>query len=107
MLTFLMFSRHTPAECSTHNAKNRKATLEAFSKGEELAKKHGVNVVGMWNVHPEHLVVQVLEAPSMEAFIAYSMEPPFMKLVDFTTTEWKLATTGEDMMKNMMQAEAQ
>jgi hypothetical protein len=105
MLTFLMISRHTAADCPAHNAENRKVVLEAFSKAEELGAKYGIKTVGIWNVHSEHLTVQVVEAPSMEAFMAMSMEPSNIKLLNFETAEWKLAQTGEELMQAMMQAQ--
>ena len=73
---------------------------------EELAKKHGIKMVGMWNVHSEHKTVQVIEAPSFEAFMAMSMQPANMKFLNFETAEWKVVSTQEDMMQLMMQAEA-
>jgi hypothetical protein len=72
---------------------------------EELTKKHGVKIVGMWNVHSEHLTIQVVEAPSVEAFMAFSMEPSNMKLLSFETAEMKLVQTGEEMLKHLMQAQ--
>lgn len=100
-----MISRHDAADCPAHNAENRKVTLEAFSKMEELTAKHGIKIVGIWNIHSEHLTVQVVEAPSFEAVMAMSIEPPNMKLMNFETAEVKLAQTGQEMMQRMMQAQ--
>jgi hypothetical protein len=67
MLTFLSVIKHTAADCLVHNEEIRKVTFEASSQMEELAKKHGIKIVGGWNVHPKHLQVMVYEAPSFEA----------------------------------------
>jgi hypothetical protein len=107
MVTVLMISRHTPADCSFHNEKSAKILADYFSKHAELAAKHGVKEVGGWNVSPEHLVVQVLEAPTFEALQAYSMEPEVMAMSTWNTMEFKVAITLEEvgrMMQQMMQS---
>jgi uncharacterized protein with GYD domain len=75
-----------------------------MSKAPELLAKHGVKMVGGWNVHPEHLVVEVYEAPSFEAMQAFSMEPEMMSITNWQTMELKAAMTLEETWK-MMQAQ--
>jgi hypothetical protein len=103
MVISLVISRHTPADCPKYNEKNRKATLEFASNANELMTKHGVKSLGGWTVHPEHLIVQVLEGPSYEALQAFSQEPTVMQSLDFQTSEIKTATpilqTYERLMK--------
>jgi len=103
MVTFLLISRHSPADCPVHNEKSRKSMAEYMSKVPELLAKHGVKMVGSWVVHTEHLVVEVYEAPSYEAMDACSMEPEVMALSTWTTTEHKVAMKLEETWK-MMQA---
>ncbi len=50
-MLFLSIISHGAAECAAHNEYYRKATLEGLSQMEELAKKHGVKIVGEWSVH--------------------------------------------------------
>jgi hypothetical protein len=60
-----------------------------------------------WNVPSEHLIVQVFEAPTFEAFQAFSMEPEVMKISSVDTMDIKAAMTLEEagqMMMQMMQA---
>ena len=103
MVTFLNISKHTAADCPVNNAETKKVMIEGFSKMEELAKKHGVKIVGTWAVFSEHLVVQVFEAPSYEAFMAFGMEPPILKMTFWTTSEFKVAAGAQEMMQMVMQ----
>jgi ferritin len=108
MLTLLAISRHTPGLCAFYNEKSANIYAEFMRKQKELEAKHGVKMVGGWNVSSEHLTVQVFEAPTFEAFQAYSMEPEVMKLSSVDTTEIKMAVTLEEagqMMMQMMQAQ--
>jgi hypothetical protein len=91
--------------CALYNEKSAKVYMEFMSKSEELAKKHGIKIVGGWNVHSEHLVVDVFEAPSLEAFQAFSMEPEIMNMNNWYTTEVKVAMTLEETMQCAMQAQ--
>lgn len=89
--TFLQISKHTPDVCPMYNDKYKKATLDLIDKIEPLASKHGMKFVGSWNVHPEHLVYNVYEAPTMEAFQQFSMEPEMVTWNAFNTSEIKMA----------------
>jgi hypothetical protein len=103
MLTFLGIARHTPEMCSLHNEASQKTMIAWLSKSEELTKKHGIKIVGGWNVHSEHLTIQVLEAPTFEATQAYSMEPENMAMLNWNTLEIKVAMTLEETAQMMMQ----
>ena len=102
-MTVLVIERHTSADCPANNTEHRKATLEAAVKLDELAKRHEVNMIGAWNVHAEHLGVQVFEAPSLEAFQAFSMEPEIVKVNNYKTNEVKLATTFKETVEHMLE----
>jgi hypothetical protein len=101
MLTFLTFWKHAATDCPIHNEKWRGPMAELDSKQDEIAAKHGVKIVGWWNVHSEHLVVEVFEAPSFEAFQAYLMEPEELNMLNFNTMEIKTAMTYEETMEFM------
>jgi len=105
MPTFLVISRHSPENCNTFNEKARKATLELMGKLDGLLKKHGVKRVGAWVVlGGEHLNFMVFEAPSLEAFQKFSMEPEVRALNAYNTNETKIAMTIEESMKLLTQA---
>ena len=96
MMTFVSVSKHTPADCPVTNERSRKSMAEYMSKAGELEAKHGVKMVGSWTVHSEHWTVQVFEAPSFEAFMAYSMEPEIMSVVNWQTMKLKVAMALEE-----------
>jgi hypothetical protein len=106
MVTVLVISRHTPDMCAFFNEAAAKIYMESWSKLKELEAKHGVKMVGGWNVHPEHLTIQVFEAPTFEAIQAFSMEPDVVKLTSVDTQEVKVAMTLDEaaQMLQMMQA---
>jgi hypothetical protein len=106
MLTFLMIFKHTPENCAFVNARSAKIYAAAMSKQKELEAKHGVKMVGGWNVAPEHLSVQVFEAPNFEAFQAMSMEPEIMALSSVDTIEIKQAMAIKEAMQMVMQMQA-
>jgi hypothetical protein len=95
MVTFLAISRHAPADCAARNEAAAEVFNEWVNMHAELEAKHGVKLVGTWDVHAEHLTVQVFEAPNSEAMIALSMEPVMLKQLHFNTCEIKIATTIE------------
>jgi len=104
MPTFLAISRHSPESCPMFDDKRRKGLLELTEKLEGVAKKHGVKVVGLWNVFSEHLTVAVYEAPSLEAFQKLQMDPELAVWYAFNTQETKIALGMEDIVKMLKQA---
>jgi hypothetical protein len=107
MAVFVTIGRHSPESCAANNETSRKIMMEWITKGEELAAKHGVKVVGGWNVHPEHLTIQVLEAPSIEAIEGLFGEPENMAMMSWNTVEIKMAMTLEDVMKYLVMVQGQ
>jgi len=103
MPTFMLMSRHTPADCPVNNPEHLKVTVEGMSQMEALAKKHGVKIIGTWNAHPEHLVVQVVEAPNLESYMAMWMEPAMTAMLDYTTSEFKAVLTAPEIAQILKQ----
>jgi len=97
MTLFLMFARHSPENCPGFNEKAAKAYKALFDNVEELLKKHGIRQVGGWMVPPEHLAVAVYDAPSLEAFQKVSMEPEILAMSEFSTNEYKIAISFDEM----------
>ena len=104
MPTFLLISRHSPENCPMFNEKARKVTLQLVNKMEGLLKKHGVKMVGLWQVPMEHLIFEVYEAPSLEAFQKLGNEPEIQAWSAYNTVEMKLAISTEEAMKMLQQA---
>jgi uncharacterized protein (DUF1330 family) len=104
MPTYLMISKHSPENCPMFNEKTRKVYMDYLSKRDGLLKKHGIKMLGWWNIHLEHLIVAVLEMPSLDAFQKFTMEPEFNALTAFSTYEMKMASTMEEAQKMLQQA---
>jgi Domain of unknown function (DUF3303) len=104
MALFLSIISHGAAECATHNEYYRKATLEGMSQMEELAKKHGVKIVGAWSVHSKHFQVIVYDVPNFEALMAFSMEPPMKKAQDMYDIDVWPAMNMQEVAQMLMQA---
>lgn len=76
-------------------------TDDLMAKLDQLAKKHGIKIVGGWGSMPEHLSVGVYDAPNMEALLKFSMEPEAMIWSGYNTTTTRPVLTFEESMKLM------
>lgn len=99
MPTFLVISRHSPENCWRFNEKARKMHLDLANKFETLLKRHGVRQLGCWFVPSEHLLIEVFESPTLEAFQKFVMEPEIDRWTAYNTMEIKLATSLEEAMR--------
>ena len=60
-------------------------------------------MVGFWQVPLEHLIFEVYEAPSLEAFQKLGREPEILAWSAYNTVEMKLAISSEEAMKRLKQ----
>jgi len=105
MPTFMMILRHSPESCDWFNEKSRKATLKFMGKFDELLKKHGIKMLGCWTLEPAgHQTYMVIEAPSMEAFQKFCMEPEVLATLAYRTIETKMVMSLDEEMKLRQQA---
>jgi len=98
-MLFLQTSKHAPESCPMHNEKTKKVLADFMAKMGQLAKKHGIKLVGSWTSMPEHLIVNVFDAPNMETLMKFLMEPEAMNWSAFNTTETRPVWTTEEAMK--------
>ena len=98
-MLFLQTSKHTPESCPMHNEKAKKVFADLMAKMGPLAKKHGIKLVGSWTSVPEHLIVNVFDAPNMEALMRFAMEPEVMSWLAYNTTETRPVMIIEEVMK--------
>jgi len=105
MPTFMVILRHSPENCDWFNEKSRKATLEFMGKVDELMKKHGIKMLGAWTMDPAgHQSFWAVEAPSLEAFQKFGMEPEALATLAYRTMEINLVMSFEEEMKLRQQA---
>jgi uncharacterized protein with GYD domain len=100
-MLFLQIAKHTAESCPMHNEKTKKLATDLMNKTGQFTKKYGVKVVGSWVSYPEHLMVAVYDAPSMEAMLKFSMEPEVMAWMGYNTTDMRPVMTLEEAMKLM------
>jgi hypothetical protein len=100
-MLFLQISKHAPESCPMHNEKVMKATADLMAKMGSLTKKHGIKVIGSWNSIPDHQIVAVYDAPSLEALLKFGMEPEVMNWMGYHTSEIKPVMTDEEITKLM------
>ena len=106
MPTFMLMSRHTAADCPLNNPEHLKVAAEGWPQMETLAKKHGVKIIGTWTAHLGYLVVQVVEAPNFEAYMAMWMEPQLQTMLHASMNEITPMLTHpeiEQLLKQSMQ----
>jgi hypothetical protein len=105
MPTFMVILRHSPEDCDWFNEKSRKATSELMGKVDELMKKHKIKMLGAWTTDPAgHESFWVVEAPSLEAFQKFGMEPEVLASSAYRTMDIKLVMSMEEEMKLRQQA---
>ena len=99
MVSIILFEKHTAADCSVGNEKALKASIAVKAKLPELYNKYGIKFIGAWAIHPQHLVVYIFDAPSMEAIQRIELEPEVMNWRCFTTADYQLAAPMEEVEK--------
>lgn len=99
--TFLLISKHSPENCPSFNEKAKDTFINAFDKSEELAAKHDVKMVGSWTIPTEHVYYIIFDAPSLEAFNDFGMEPDILAMAAFHITEVKIVTNLEEKVKKL------
>ena len=100
-MLFLQISKHTAESCPMHNEKVRKISEDLYNKSDKINKKYGIKVVGMWTSMPDHTMIAVFDAPSMEALLKQSMEPEIMAWMGYNTIETKPIMAIDEAMKLM------
>lgn len=103
MSIVLVTVRHSPENCAMFNEQARKATVDMMAARDELLKKYGAKMLGGWVVGNEHLVIWVLEIPSLDAIEQFLMEPVMLSQLAFNTVEVKIATSIEESAKLLQQ----
>jgi len=95
--------KHSPENCAMFNAEVRKATLALLAQQDELLKKYDIKKLGGWIVSNEHLVIWVMEVPSLDTMGQFMIEPIIIAQSAFNTTNIKIATSIDESMKLLQQ----
>ena len=103
MPAILTIARHTAESCPLRTEKGRKLALDVATNIEGLAKKHGVKWLGTWTDPNEHLVVNIFESPSLEAWQKFVMDPELAAWNALNTTETKIGYSIQDVIRVLKQ----
>jgi hypothetical protein len=94
----LQIISHSPESCPLGNPKNLELKLQWLENLEKNAAKHGIMVVGVWTDRSGHCSWAVYEAPNMEAFSKFELEPQNLARVTFSHIDSKLVTPAKDTL---------
>jgi len=98
-MLFLQISKHNPESCPMHHEKAKKATIDLMANMDKLQKKHRIKEIGSWHSAPNHLLVAVFDAPSIEAAMGFAAEPEVMAWLSYNDSQIMPVTTAEEAMK--------
>ncbi|MDH3364992.1 MAG: hypothetical protein OEM29_03165 [Thermoplasmata archaeon] len=79
----LQIAKHSAESCPMYEHKYKSMAVKWYEKVEEQAAKHKVKVLGIWNDHSGHAVYAIYEAPDMDAYMHFQMEPECMAPLAF------------------------
>ncbi len=75
MPQFVAMGTHAPSECPGASRVAREAWQKVIGTTQELRQKHNIRlVVGPLHLDPAHKIAAVMDAPNMEAVVAYLTE---------------------------------
>jgi hypothetical protein len=66
------------------------------NKQEARCKKHGMKIINEYHIPEEHTVYVFYEAPSLEAFQRYCLEPEILAMGAYETAETKIVYSIEE-----------
>jgi hypothetical protein len=98
MPDFVVIAKHTVESCPLFNEEIKGKFKEAVVKREEVAKKHGIKVIGAWTEILDHLIIYVVEASGQWAVEDWFREIGF---AFWNTVEIRQVRLVEDVLKKL------
>jgi len=92
---------HPPNICPLANKASREAAVAGWKQIPSLAEKHGVKVLSFDHFDPEHFIIAMIEADSIEAVRDFAMEAGLMAWNDLKINP---VTPVSELMDNMDKA---
>jgi hypothetical protein len=90
--------RHSPESCPLGNSKNIEVLIHWLENIEKLTSAYNLTVVGAWADRPGHAIYAVFEAPSMEDFINFEVDPQNIPLLTFCHVEKRAVTSIKETL---------
>jgi hypothetical protein len=74
----MQISRHSPESCPMFHEQARNMTVTLLQNLDEKLENHGMKMAGSWSDMPGHIIFNIFEAPSMDAYLEFLQEPEMM-----------------------------
>jgi hypothetical protein len=84
MATFAVIAKHPPELCPTSNAQTRQMLKDGGAQMPQLAEQLGVDIVTLRVFGPDHIVLAVVEANSIETVREFILRS---RLIQWNTTQ--------------------
>ena len=82
-MQFVILAEHSPEHCPTSNAQVRALMKEGAKQIPDLARKLGLDIITLRVFGPDHVVLAVVEAQSIDAVRDFMFES---RLIQWNTT---------------------
>jgi len=82
-MQFVLISRHPPELCPTSNAKTRQLLKQSAKEIPDIAKKLGLKIITVNVYGPDHEILAVVEANSIETVREFTV---LSRLIQWSTT---------------------
>jgi hypothetical protein len=90
--------RHSPESCPLGDPKKLEVMIKWLENIESIAFKYGIKVLGVWTDRWGHTSWVAFEAPSMETFSKFELEPENLARVTFNHIETTIVTTAKETL---------
>ena len=97
-MNIIQIISHSPESCPLGNPKNLDLIMDWFEKVGSIAAKYDVKVIGVWTDRWGHTSWAIFEAPSMEKFFKFELEPVNVARVAFNSVETRMVTNAEESL---------
>jgi len=89
---------HLPESCPLGKPKNLDIMIQWIEGLESLTAKYAVKVVGIWVDRVGHTIYAVFDAPNMEAFTSFEIDPQNIPIITFNTIEKRVVTSIKETL---------
>lgn len=89
---------HSPESCPLGNPQKLIVMMNWLEKVGSIASKYGIKNLGVWTDRWGHRSWVVFEAPSMEIFAKFELEPENLARVTFNHIETVVVTSAEQTL---------
>ncbi|MCL2641918.1 MAG: hypothetical protein FWD52_00145 [Candidatus Bathyarchaeota archaeon] len=90
--------RHSPESCPLGNPKNLDLMIQWLETLENLTAKYDIKVVGVWTDRAGHTSYAIFDAPNMEAFTQFEIDPKNIPIITLNDIEKRVITSIKETL---------